>query len=69
MASVNTSGVLVTVIFLFFAASISMFPKPTAKFDIIFIVLGSFSIVSLSILSVSEERIPSQPSLRSINFF
>ena len=46
-----------------------MFPKPTAKLDIIFIVSGSFLIVSSSILSVSEDNIPSQPLLNSINFF
>ena len=35
VASDNTSGVFVTTIPLLFAASKSMFPNPTAKFDII----------------------------------
>ena len=43
------------------AASKSMFPKPTAKLDIILMVFGNLSIVSLSILSVSEVNIPSHP--------
>tara|TARA_Y100000748_G_scaffold254358_1_gene220303 strand:+ start:64 stop:264 length:201 start_codon:yes stop_codon:yes gene_type:complete len=38
VASVKTSGVLVTIIFLFFAASKSIFPNPTAKFDNILIL-------------------------------
>ena len=33
VASVRTSGVLVTAIPLFFAASKSIFPNPTAKFE------------------------------------
>ena len=61
VASDNTSGVFVTAIPLFFSASKSIFPKPTAKFEIIFIVSGNLSIVSLSILSVREVKIPSHP--------
>ena len=41
VASVKTSGVFVTAIPLFFAASKSIFPKPTAKFDIIFTLSGN----------------------------
>ena len=69
MASVKTSGVLVTTIFLFLAASISIFPKPTAKLERIFTLLGNLLIVSASNLSVNADNIPSQPSLNSINFF
>ncbi len=61
VASVNTSGVLVTVIFFLLAASKSILPNPTAKFDKIFILLGSLFIVSESNLSVRAERIPSHP--------
>jgi len=61
VASVRTSGVLVIVIPLFFAASKSIFPKPTAKFEIIFTASGNLLIVSSSILSVREVKIPSQP--------
>ena len=53
---------------LFFAASKSIFPNPTAKFEIIFIVSGNLLIVSLSILSVREDKIPSHPLLISITF-
>ena len=38
VASVKTSGVFVTVIFFFLAASISILPNPTAKLEIILIV-------------------------------
>ena len=61
VASVKTSGVLVTIIPFFFAASKSIFPNPTAKFDIILIVFGSLFIVSSFILSVNEVKIPSHP--------
>ena len=61
VASVSTSGVLVTTIFFFFAASRSIFPNPTAKFEIIFTLSGNLLIVSASILSVNEVKIPSQP--------
>jgi len=53
---------------LFFAAFKSIFPKPTAKFEIIFTVLGNLLIVSSSILSVIDAKIPSHPLLNSINF-
>ena len=69
VASVKTSGVFVTAIPLALAASKSIFPKPTAKFEIIFIVSGNLFIVSASSLSVKEDNIPSFPSLISINFF
>ena len=69
VASVKTSGVLVTVMPLFFAASRSIFPKPTAKFERIFTVSGSLLIVSKSSLSVSAESIPSHPWLSSISLF
>ena len=68
VASVKTSGVFVTAIALFFAASKSIFPKPTAKFDIIFILFGSLFITLASILSVIEESIASQSLLKSISF-
>ena len=68
VASVKTSGVLVTIMFLFFAASKSMFPNPTAKFDNILTLLGSLFIVSESNLSVRADKIPSHPALSSINF-
>ena len=68
VASDKTSGVLVTAMPLFFAASKSIFPNPTAKFEIIFIVSGNLLIVSLSILSVREDKIPSHPLLISITF-
>ena len=42
---------------------------PTAKFEIILIVSGRAFIVSASILSVKEVKIPSNPELSSINFF
>ena len=69
VASVNTSGVLVTTIFLFFAASRSILPNPTAKFDKILIVSGNLLIVSASNLSVRADNIPSHPLLNSTNFF
>ena len=69
VASVKTSGVFVTAIPLAFAASRSIFPKPTAKFEIIFIVSGKLLIVSASSLSVKDDKIPSLPSLNSISFF
>ena len=68
MASVKTSGVFVTIIFLFFAASKSIFPKPTAKFDKIFTLSGSLFIVLSSNLSVNADKTPSQPWLNSISF-
>ena len=61
VASVKTSGVFVTAMPLFFAASKSIFPKPTAKFEIIFTVSGKLLIVSASNLSVKADNIPSQP--------
>ena len=66
VASDKTSGVFVTTMPLFFAASKSIFPNPTAKFEIIFTLSGNLSIVSLSILSVNEVRTASQPWLISI---
>ena len=63
VASVKTSGVFVTIIFLFFAATISILPKPTAKLEIIFMLLESFEITSASIFSVRDESIPSQSLL------
>ena len=48
VASVKTSGVFVTAIFLFFARSTSIFPKPTAKFEIILTLFENFEIVSAS---------------------
>ena len=68
MASDKTSGVLVTAMPLFLAASKSMFPKPTAKFEMTFTVSGSLLIVSSSILSVKDVSTASQPLLNSINF-
>ena len=68
VASVKTSGVLVTMIFLFFAASKSIFPNPTAKFDSILTLSGNLFIVSASNLSVRADKIPSQPALNCINF-
>ena len=44
---------------LFFATSKSMFPNPTAKFEIILTDSGSALIVSLSNLSVKDDNIPS----------
>ena len=41
MASDKTSGVFVTAIPLFFAASKSIFPNPTAKLEIIFTEFGN----------------------------
>ena len=55
--------------FLFFAASRSIFPKPTAKLDIIFIESGKLLTTFSSILSVKELKIPLHPSLNSNNFF
>ena len=69
VASVKTSGVLVTIIFFFLAAFISILPKPTAKLDIIFTELESLLIVDSSILSTIELNIPSQSLLNSINLF
>ena len=57
-----------TIIFLFFAASKSIFPNPTAKFDNILTLSGNLFIVSASNLSVRADKIPSQPALSSINF-
>ena len=67
VASVRTSGVFVTTIFFFFAASISIFPKPTAKLEIILIVSGRSEIKLLSNFSVIEDKIPSQSALPLIN--
>jgi len=67
VAFVKTSGVFVTTIFFFFVASISIFPKPTAKLEIILIFSESLEIKLLSNFSVSEDNIPSQPSLSFIN--
>ena len=61
VASVKTSGVFVTIIFLSFAASTSIFPNPTAKLEIAFIEFGNLLIISLSILSVIEVKIASHP--------
>ena len=44
-----------------------MFPKPTAKLEIILILSESFAIISMSNFSVIEDNIPSQPLLWSIN--
>ena len=41
----------------FLAASKSMFPKPTAKFEIILISSGSLFIVSASNFSVKDDKI------------
>ena len=68
VASVKTSGVFVTMIFFFFAASKSIFPNPTAKFDSILTLSGNLFIVSASNLSVRADKIPSQPTLSCINF-
>ena len=57
-----------TTIFLFLAASISIFPKPTAKLEIILIVSGSFETRSLSNFSAIEDNIPSQPLLSFNNY-
>ena len=57
-----------TAIPFFLAASKSMFPKPTAKFEIILISSGSLFIVSASNFSVKDDKIPSHPSLSSIIF-
>ena len=46
MASVSTSGVLVTVIPFSFAALMSILPKPTAPLAIILIELESLEMVS-----------------------
>ena len=56
VASVKTSGVLVTVIFFFLAASVSILPKPSAKLERIFTLFGNFSIVSASSLSVNADN-------------
>ena len=69
VASVKTSGVFVTIMLLFFAASKSILPKPTAMLEIIFTVSGNLLIVSSSILSVIDVKIPSHPLLNSISFF
>ena len=61
MASDKTSGVLVTAIPLFFAASKSIFPNPTAKFEIILTESGSLLIVSLSSFSVKDVNTASHP--------
>ena len=60
VASSKTSGVLVTTMFLFFAALISIFPNPTAKFAIIFTECESLLIRASSNLSVIADKIPSQ---------
>ena len=52
-----------------FAASKLILPKPTAKFEIMFTVSDNLLIVSASILSVIDVKIPSHPSLNSINYF
>ena len=59
--SVKTSGVFVTTIFFFFAASISIFPKPTAKLEIILMVGDKLLMTFSSIFSVKELKIPSHP--------
>ena len=59
VASVKTSGVLVTVIPFSFAALISIFPKPTAPLAMILIELDNLYIVSALIGSVTELKIPS----------
>ena len=56
-----------TTIFLFLAASISIFPKPTAKLEIILILFESFEIIFASNTSVIEDNIPSQSLLLLIN--
>ena len=63
VASVKTSGVFATTIFLFFAASMLMFPKPTAKLEIILTLSEIFEIISTSNLSVMAVNIPSQSLL------
>ena len=60
VASSKTSGVFVTIIFFFLAAWMSIFPKPTAKFAIIFTEGDNLLIKFSSNLSVIAERIPSQ---------
>ena len=60
VSSSKTSGVFVTMIFFFLAAWISIFPKPTAKFAIIFTEGDNLLIKFSSNLSVIAERIPSQ---------
>ena len=60
VASVKTSGVLVTDIPLALATLKSIFPKPTAPLAIILIELDNFEIVSELMGSVTELRIPSQ---------
>ena len=45
VASDKTSGVLVTAVPLFLAASKSIFPKPTAKLEITLILSGSLFII------------------------
>ena len=69
VASVKTSGVFVTAIFIFLAAAMSIFPKPTAKLERIFTLLGNLLIVSESSLSVNADKMPSQSLLNSINLF
>ena len=58
-----------TAIPLFFAASKSIFPKPTAKLEIILTESEIWLIVSASNLSVKDDKIPSYPLLISINVF
>ena len=59
VASVKTSGVLVTAIPLSLAALKSIFPKPTAPLAIILIELESLEMVSALIGSETELKIPS----------
>jgi hypothetical protein len=60
VASVKTSGVFVIVIPFSLAAFMSILPKPTAPFAIIFMLLESFEMVSELIGSVTELKIPSK---------
>ena len=59
MASVKTSGVLVTAIPLSLAALKSIFPNPTAPLAIILIELESLEMVSALIGSETELKMPS----------
>ena len=54
---------------LFLAASKSILPKPTAMLEIIFTVSDNLLIVSSSILSVIDVKIPSHPCLIQLVFF
>ena len=55
--------------FFVLAAFKSIFPKPTAKLDIIFTESESLLMVSSLILSTIEHKIPSQSLLNSIYLF